>query len=59
MQTLSNNLFCDENIAYKKYHSTETMMVWLVNDVLIGSDDALVVFLDLSAAFHTIDIEKL
>ena len=59
---LINNLFCDNNFAYKKYHSTETMMLGLVNDVLLGFDDNLctvVVFLDLSAASDTIDIEKL
>jgi hypothetical protein len=59
---LTNNLFCDKNFAYKKYHSTETMMAGVVNDVLLGFDDNLctvIVFLDLSAAFDTIDIEKL
>ena len=48
--------------GYKKHHSTETMMVGAVNDILTGFDEnkcTVMVFLDLSAAFDTIDIKKL
>ena len=57
-----NNLFNDKAFAYKKHHSTETMMLGVVNDVLKGFDEdkcTVMLFLDLSAAFDTIDIEKL
>ena len=58
----NNNLNCDTAFAYKKYHSNETMMLGLVDEVLEGFDNdkcTIVLFLDLSAAFDTIDIEKL
>ena len=58
----ANNLFNKKAFAYKKHHSTETMMVGIVNDILTGFDDnkcTIMLFLDLSAAFDTIDIEKL
>ena len=48
--------------GYKKHHSTETMMLGVVNDVLTGFEDdkcTVMIFLDLSAAFDTIDIDKL
>ena len=48
--------------GYKTHHSTETMMVGAVNDILTGFDEnkcTVMVFLDLSAAFDTIDINKL
>ena len=48
-----------EQFGYKKYHSTETMMLGIVNDILKGFDEqkaTVVIFLDLSAAFDTIDI---
>ena len=58
----TNGLFCDNEFAYKKYHSTETMMLGNVNDILLGFDKNLctvMLFLDLSAAFDTIDIDRL
>ena len=58
----SNGLQNDKNFAYKKHHNTETMMLGLVDEVLEGFDDGkctVIVFLDLSAAFDTIDHEKL
>ena len=61
-QMNTNNLQSDTQFAYKKHHSTETMILGLVNDVLLGFDDnkcTIVLFLDLSAAFDTIDTEKL
>ena len=57
-----NGLQNDKNFAYKKHHNTETMMVGLVDEVLEGFEDnkcTVIVFLDLSAAFDTIDHEKL
>ena len=57
-----NGLQNDKNFAYKKHHNTETMMVGLVDEVLEGFDNnqcTVIVFLDLSAAFDTIDHEKL
>ena len=57
-----NNLFNNKAFAYKKHHSTETMMLGVVNDVLKGFDEdkcTVMMFLDLSAAFDTIDVDKL
>ena len=57
-----HNLHCDSNFGYKKFHSTETMMLGLVDEVLSGFDEnkcTIILFLDLSAAFDTIDFEKL
>ena len=48
--------------GYKQHHSTETMMRGLFDDVLRGFDEnkaTVIIFLDLSAAFDTIDPEKL
>ena len=44
--------------AYRPYHSTETALLRVQNDILIGMDKqkvTLLVMLDLSAAFDTID----
>ena len=57
-----NRLHNKRAFGYKTHHSTETMMVGLVNDILTGFDEnkcTVMVFLDLSAAFDTIDINKL
>ena len=48
--------------AYKKYHSTETALLKVQNDILRDIDKkkvALLLLLDLSAAFDTIDHEIL
>ena len=48
--------------AYKQFHSTETALVKVQNDLLMALDSdggALLVLLDLSAAFDTIDHETL
>ena len=58
----TNNLFNKRAFGYKSGHSTESMMTGLVNDVLTGFDEnkcTVMVFLDLSAAFDTIDVDKL
>ena len=59
---ITNGLQNDKQFAYKKHHNTETMMVGLIDEVLEGFDEnkcTVIVFLDLSAAFDTIDQEKL
>ena len=46
--------------AYKKHHSTETALLYIQNDILNSIDQnkvVLLVLLDLSAAFDTIDHE--
>ena len=53
-----NNLQSAHQSAYKKYHSCETQLIKLVNDILLGMENKLitpVIFLDLSAAFDTVD----
>ena len=48
--------------GYKKHHSTETLLVRIVNDTLVASDEdsaTIVMLLDLSAAFDTVDHQKL
>ena len=59
---LANRLQNDNQFGYKKYHSTETMLLGIMNEVLLGFDEdkgTIILFLDLSAAFDTIDIDKL
>ena len=58
----SYNLDIPFQSAYKKCHSTETLLVRIVNDLLIATDEnkaTIVMLLDLSAAFDTIDHDKL
>ena len=57
-----NNLNCDEQSAYKKHNSTETILIRIWNDLLIASDEksaTIVMMLDLSAAFDTVDHDLL
>jgi len=54
----TNNLHEDMQSAYRKYHSTETALLRVQNDILQAIDSqgaAILVLLDLSAAFDTID----
>ena len=58
----SNNLHIPNQSGYKKGHSTETLMVKIVNDLLIATSESkatVVMMLDLSAAFDTVDHGKL
>ena len=55
-------LHTPEEFGYKQNHNTETMMLGLTDEVLRGFDEnqaTIVIFLDLSAAFDTIDPDKL
>ena len=57
-----NNLDLKFQHGYKKYHSTETLILRVVDDVLIGFEKGtatVMVMIDLSAAFDTVDIDKL
>ena len=58
----ANNLNIPNQSGYKKCHSTETLLLRVVNDLLIASDQqnaTIVIMLDLSAAFDTVDHQKL
>ena len=53
-----NNLFELHQSAYRKCHNTETALVKISNDLLLSADEkdvSILVLLDLSAAFDTID----
>ena len=57
-----NGLQEASQFAYKKHHNTEMMMLGIVNEALRGFDEnqaTVIIFLDLSAAFDTIDVNKL
>ena len=59
---LQNDLFPATQSAYRKDNSTETALLCITNDILQASDkheDTILVLLDLSAAFDTIDHEVL
>ena len=58
----NNDLHCKYEHGYKKCHSTETLLLSLVNDTLLSLDNHMAVILlliDLSAAFDTVDIDLL
>ena len=57
-----NNMHETMQSAYKKHHSTETVLLYIQNDILNSIDQhkvVLLVLLDLSAAFDTIEHELL
>ena len=45
----------DLQSAYKRFHSTETALLKIHNDIIDNMDNGKVTALDLSAAFDTID----
>ncbi|XP_072048603.1 uncharacterized protein [Amphiura filiformis] len=55
---MNNNLYTKNQSAYRKYHSVETALVRVNNDLLQAVDthgEAVLVLLDMSAAFDTVD----
>lgn len=53
-----NHLHCNTQYGYKQYHSTETLLVKFMNDILVAIDNksgVVVLLIDLSAAFDTVD----
>ena len=57
-----NNLLSNKQYGYKKGHSTEMLLVKIVNDLLAACDNKTptsLMLLDLSAAFDTVDQIKL
>ena len=57
-----NSLHIDRQSGYKKHHSTETLLVKITNDLLVVADKksaTVMLLLDLSAAFDTVDHKKL
>jgi hypothetical protein len=57
-----NKLHCRYEHAYKVAHSTETLLLGVINDILIAFDNnngVILLVIDLSAAFDTVDIDKL
>jgi hypothetical protein len=55
---LQDSLFAPMQSAYRKYHSTETALLRVQNDLLRAVDqhqEAVLILLDFSAAFDTID----
>ena len=57
-----NNLHSEYQYGYKKGHSTETLLVKVIDGLLIACDEkkpTILMLLDLSAAFDTVDQKKL
>ena len=55
---LENGLFPEMQSAYSEHHSIETALLKVKNDILMNMDTShvtLLVLLDLSAAFDTVD----
>ena len=58
----ANGLHCVNQHGYKRCHSTETLLLKIANDLFLACDKmipTLLMLLDLSAAFDTVDHEKM
>ena len=57
-----NSLHEPSQFAYKQHHNTELLLLSVTDEALRGFDNnmaTIVIFLDLSAAFDTIDIDQI
>ena len=57
-----HNLHCDQQFGYKKNHSTELLLLNMMDDVFKACDNSMgvvVIQIDLSSAFDTVDHDKL
>ena len=57
-----NDLHCPNQFGYKKNHSCETLLLKLIDDIRVTVDSnsgVVLLILDLSAAFDTVDHNKL
>ena len=57
-----NNLYEDQQSAYRQFHSTETCLLKVHNDLLWAMDSqqvSILILLDLSAAFDVVDHQLL
>lgn len=57
-----NGMHCHSQFGYKKSHSTENLLLEIVDETLIGFDSktaTILILLDMSAAFDTVDLNKL
>ena len=57
-----NNLFSTKQSAYRRFHSTETALLRVSNDLLLSldkGDEVVLILLDYSAAFDTINHDTL
>ena len=55
-----NNLHIKYQHGYKKFHSSETLLLHVVNDIFIAMDSGsgvILLLIDLSAAFDTVDVD--
>ena len=58
----NNGLLNDSQSAYRKHHSTETLLIKVQNDILQSLDSGyatILVMLDISAAFDVVDHQRL
>ena len=59
---VENDLYAKNQSAYRKFHSTETALVRIHNDILLAADkhlEAILILLDFSAAFDTLSHQVL
>ena len=57
-----NNLHCHQQFGYKKNHSTENLLLQIVDETLVGFDKkvgTVLILIDMYATFDTVDLKNL